>query len=42
LVKELVVSGAFHSGTYGKRAGSLKAGLDRTTFRDARIPVYAT
>jgi [acyl-carrier-protein] S-malonyltransferase len=41
MVKELVVSGAFHSPLMAGAQEGLKAGLDRTTFRDARIPVYA-
>ena len=41
LVKELVVSGAFHSALMASAQEGLKEGLDRTTFRDARIPVYA-
>jgi [acyl-carrier-protein] S-malonyltransferase len=41
MVKELVVSGAFHSALMAGAQEGLKKGLDRTTFRDARIPVYA-
>ena len=41
LVKELVVSGAFHSPLMDSARDGLKAALDRTAFRDARIPVYA-
>jgi [acyl-carrier-protein] S-malonyltransferase len=41
MVKELVVSGAFHSALMASAQEGLKEGLDRTTFRDARIPVYA-
>ncbi len=40
LVKELVVSGAFHSPLMGSAKEALKAALDKTEFRDARIPVY--
>ncbi len=41
LVKELVVSGAFHSSLMeGARTG-LKQALECATIRDARIPVYA-
>jgi [acyl-carrier-protein] S-malonyltransferase len=41
MVKELVVSGAFHSALMASAQEGLKEGLDRTTLRDARIPVYA-
>lgn len=41
VVKELVVSGAFHSPLMAAAQEGLKEGLDRTEVRDARIPVYA-
>lgn len=41
LVKELVVSGAFHSPLMQPAKVGLKSGLERVEFRDARIPVYA-
>jgi [acyl-carrier-protein] S-malonyltransferase len=41
IVKELVVSGAFHSPLMESAQKGLKEGLDRTAIRDARIPVYA-
>ncbi len=41
MVKELVVSGAFHSELMAGAQEGLKKGLDRATVRDARIPVYA-
>jgi [acyl-carrier-protein] S-malonyltransferase len=41
LVKELVVSGAFHSPLMFDAKESLKVKLDSTTFYDAKIPVYA-
>ena len=41
MVKELVVSGAFHSPLMESAQGGLKEALDRTAIRDARIPVYA-
>jgi len=41
LVKELVVSGAFHSPLMESAKEGLKEALERTDFRDARIPVYA-
>ncbi len=40
-VKELVVSGAFHSSLMDSAKVALKAGLDETYIYDARIPVYA-
>lgn len=41
LVKELVVSGAFHSPLMEPAAVDLKEKLDTTNFYDAKIPVYA-
>lgn len=41
LVKELVVSGAFHSPLMESARGNLKAKLELTPFYDAKIPVYA-
>jgi [acyl-carrier-protein] S-malonyltransferase len=41
LVKELVVSGAFHSPLMATAGDGLRQQLDRTTITDARIPVYA-
>ncbi len=41
MVKELVVSGAFHSPLMESAREGLKKALDATTFNDARIPVYA-
>jgi [acyl-carrier-protein] S-malonyltransferase len=41
MVKELVVSGAFHSPLMESAREGLKKALDTTTFNDARIPVYA-
>jgi [acyl-carrier-protein] S-malonyltransferase len=41
LVKELVVSGAFHSPLMESAKEGLKAALDKTELRDASIPVYA-
>jgi [acyl-carrier-protein] S-malonyltransferase len=41
MVKELVVSGAFHSPLMASAQQGLKEGLDKTAIRDARIPVYA-
>jgi [acyl-carrier-protein] S-malonyltransferase len=41
MVKELAVSGAFHSPLMETARDGLKRGLDRTTFCDASIPVYA-
>ena len=40
LVKELVVSGAFHSPLMQTAQGDLGASLKETTIRDADIPVY--
>ena len=40
LVKELVVSGAFHSPLMQSAKDGLKVALDKTEFRDAKIPVY--
>jgi [acyl-carrier-protein] S-malonyltransferase len=40
LVKELVVSGAFHSPLMEPAIERLSAALDQTNFYDARIPVY--
>jgi [acyl-carrier-protein] S-malonyltransferase len=40
LVKELVVSGAFHSPLMQSAKDGLKVALDKTAFRDAKIPVY--
>jgi [acyl-carrier-protein] S-malonyltransferase len=40
-VRELVVSGAFHSPLMENAREGLTSGLDRTPVRDARIPVYA-
>ncbi|HSP86503.1 MAG TPA: ACP S-malonyltransferase [Ignavibacteriaceae bacterium] len=40
LVKELQVSGAFHSPLMNSAKDKLKAALDNTNFYDARIPVY--
>lgn len=40
-VRELVVSGAFHSPLMEGAREGLRAGLDRTAIQDARIPVYA-
>lgn len=40
LVKELQVSGAFHSPLMNSAKESLKTALDNTHFYDARIPVY--
>jgi [acyl-carrier-protein] S-malonyltransferase len=40
-VRELVVSGAFHSPLMETAREGLTSGLDRTPIRDARIPVYA-
>ena len=41
LVKELVVSGAFHSPLMQSAKDKLKAALDKTNFYDAKFPVYA-
>jgi len=41
LVKELVVSGAFHSPLMQSAKDGLKAALDAMNIRDAAIPVYA-
>ncbi len=41
LVKELVVSGAFHSPLMESARNGLKQGLDGARIRDAAIPVYA-
>ncbi|MDP1677222.1 MAG: ACP S-malonyltransferase [Bacteroidota bacterium] len=41
LVKELVVSGAFHSPLMQSAKEKLKEALDAVTIRDAKIPVYA-
>ncbi len=41
MVKELEVSGAFHSPLMESAREGLKDALDRTTIRDAAIPVYA-
>ena len=41
LVKELVVSGAFHSPLMQSAKDGLKAALDEVEIHDARIPVYA-
>jgi [acyl-carrier-protein] S-malonyltransferase len=41
LVKELVVSGAFHSPLMQSAQEGLKAALASTAIQDARIPVYA-
>jgi [acyl-carrier-protein] S-malonyltransferase len=41
LVKELVVSGAFHSPLMASAQEQLTKGLHRVEFRNARIPVYA-
>jgi [acyl-carrier-protein] S-malonyltransferase len=40
MVKELVVSGAFHSPLMRSAKEGLRAALDATEIRDARIPVY--
>jgi [acyl-carrier-protein] S-malonyltransferase len=41
LVKELPVSGAFHSPLMESAGDGLKTALDAATIRDAQIPVYA-
>lgn len=41
LVKELVVSGAFHSSLMNSAKETLRSVLDTTPFYDARFPVYA-
>lgn len=41
IVKELVVSGAFHSPLMQSAKDALKAKLDETPFSDAKFPVYA-
>jgi [acyl-carrier-protein] S-malonyltransferase len=41
LVKELVVSGAFHSPLMQSAKDKLKQALERTKINDAKIPVYA-
>ena len=41
MVKELIVSGAFHSPLMQSAGEGLKQGLDRASIRDALIPVYA-
>jgi [acyl-carrier-protein] S-malonyltransferase len=41
LVKELVVSGAFHSPLMADAKEGLKRALDETPIRDASVPVYA-
>jgi len=41
MVKELVVSGAFHSPLMESAREGLREALNRTTISDARIPVYA-
>jgi [acyl-carrier-protein] S-malonyltransferase len=41
LVKELVVSGAFHSPLMAAAGDGLRQHLDRTSINDAEIPVYA-
>ncbi len=40
LVKELTVSGAFHSPLMESAKIDLKESIDKTNFYDARIPVY--
>ena len=40
LVKELTVSGAFHSPLMESAKAELKKSIDETNFYDARIPVY--
>lgn len=41
LVKELVVSGAFHSPLMNSAKGKFKSKLDETPFYDGKFPVYA-
>ncbi len=41
LVKELQVSGAFHSPLMGSAGAGLKEALEKTQIHDAKIPVYA-
>jgi len=41
IVKELVVSGAFHSPLMASAGEGLRQALSRVSLRDARIPVYA-
>lgn len=41
IVKELVVSAAFHSSLMESAKEKLKSALDNTTFYDCKIPVYA-
>lgn len=41
VVKQLIVSGAFHSPLMQIASDKLKAKLDETNFTDAKIPVYA-
>lgn len=41
MVKELVVSGAFHSPLMESAREGLREALDQTSIHDARIPVYA-
>jgi [acyl-carrier-protein] S-malonyltransferase len=41
MVKELVVSGAFHSPLMESAAEQLKDAIERTPVREARMPVYA-
>jgi [acyl-carrier-protein] S-malonyltransferase len=41
IVKELPISGAFHSPLMESAQAGLKAALDRTEIRDAAVPVYA-
>jgi [acyl-carrier-protein] S-malonyltransferase len=40
MVKELVVSGAFHSPLMASAKEGLRAALEKTAIQDARIPVY--